>query len=150
MNGNVVLLWDVEDAVQLRLQAALAHAQFHVHMVNGDPTRALEETNARLVMLDPVILDRWAVAMFQLPLLRGLPRRMAITKGALRRRQEFDSPQQALESWRGRGAFRGWSEMITGSAAFNRSVASGVPRAVDRVTEPGRSRLRPTGYEGLD
>ncbi len=67
---------------------------------------------SRLLMLDPVILDRWAVAMFQLPLLRGLPRRMAITKGAMRRRREFESPQQALESWRGRGAFRGWSEMM--------------------------------------
>lgn len=67
---------------------------------------------SRLVMLDPVILDRWAVAMFQLPLLRALPRRMAITRAALRRRQAFDSREQALESWRGRGAFRGWSEMM--------------------------------------
>lgn len=84
---------------------------------------------SRLLMLDPVILDRWAVAMFQLPLLRGLPRRMAITRGALRRRRDFDSPQQALESWRGRGAFRGWSEMMLAdyvSEAFVETEGGGV------------------------
>ncbi len=84
---------------------------------------------SRLLMLDPVILDRWAVAMFQLPLLRRLPRGMAITRGALRRRQEFDTPHQALESWRGRGAFRGWSEMMLAdyvSEAFVETGSGGV------------------------
>ena len=84
---------------------------------------------SRLLMLDPVILDRWAVAMFQLPLLRRLPRGMAITRGALRRRREFDDPRQALESWRGRGAFRGWSEMMLAdyvSEAFIETESGGV------------------------
>jgi pimeloyl-ACP methyl ester carboxylesterase len=67
---------------------------------------------SRLVMFDPVIMPpryRWVMGV---PGLRNLPRLMPITKGAMRRRNHFDSPQQAMDSWRGRGAFKGWSDMM--------------------------------------
>lgn len=67
---------------------------------------------SRLVLFEPVILRREAVALFQLPLLRRLPQRMAITRGALRRRGTFDSREQALSALRGRGAFKGWPDMV--------------------------------------
>jgi pimeloyl-ACP methyl ester carboxylesterase len=67
---------------------------------------------SRLVLFDPVILPHASVIAFQFPLLRNLLRRMPIARGALRRRRLFDSREQALAAWRGRGAFRGWPEMM--------------------------------------
>lgn len=67
---------------------------------------------ARLVMFDPVVLPRGVNLMMAIPGLRQWTRTWPITKGAIRRRNRFDSPQQALDSWRGRGAFRGWSDMM--------------------------------------
>lgn len=67
---------------------------------------------SRLVLFDPVIMPRSVSLMMVLPGLRTLARHWPITKGAIRRRNQFDSPEQALASWRGRGAFKGWSEMM--------------------------------------
>lgn len=67
---------------------------------------------ARLVMFDPVVLPRGLNLMMAIPGLRQWTRTWPITKGAIRRRERFDTPQQALDSWRGRGAFRGWSDMM--------------------------------------
>jgi pimeloyl-ACP methyl ester carboxylesterase len=67
---------------------------------------------SRLVLFDPVIMPRGVSLMMALPGLRTLARHWPITKGAVRRRNQFDSPEQALASWRGRGAFKGWSEMM--------------------------------------
>lgn len=70
------------------------------------------EKISSLVLFDPVIMPRGVGLMMALPGLRTLTRHWPITKGALRRRNRFDSPEQALNSWRGRGAFKGWSEMM--------------------------------------
>lgn len=67
---------------------------------------------SRLVLFDPVVMPRGVNLMMALPVLRVLPRHWPITKGAVRRRNQFESPEQALASWRGRGAFKGWSEMM--------------------------------------
>jgi pimeloyl-ACP methyl ester carboxylesterase len=65
-----------------------------------------------LVLLDPVIWTHAWVRAFQFPLLRDLPKRIPIARGALRRRRLFDSREQALKAYRGRGAFKGWPEMM--------------------------------------
>ena len=65
-----------------------------------------------LVLFDPVIWSRWAVAAFQLPLLDRIPSRIPLVKGARRRRATFDSREQAMAAYTGRGAFKGWPEMM--------------------------------------
>lgn len=65
-----------------------------------------------LVLLDPVIWSRWAVAAFKLPLLDRIASRIPLVKNALRRRAVFDSREQAMAAYSGRGAFRGWPEMM--------------------------------------
>ena len=65
-----------------------------------------------LVLLDPVIWSRWAVAAFKLPLLDRMASRIPLVKNALRRRAVFDSREQAMAAYRNRGAFRGWPEMM--------------------------------------
>lgn len=67
---------------------------------------------AGLVLLDPVIWSRWAVAAFKLPLLDRLASRIPLVRNALRRRAVFDSREQAMAAYSGRGAFRGWPEMM--------------------------------------
>ena len=84
---------------------------------------------SRLALFDPVVMPRGVSLMTALPGLRALPRHWPITKGAMRRRNQFDSPEQALASWRGRGAFKGWSEMMLAdyvSDAFVPSEGGGV------------------------
>lgn len=70
------------------------------------------ERVAKLVLLDPVIWTRWAVAAFHLPLLDRLASRIPLVQNALRRRATFDSREQALKAYAGRGAFKGWPEMM--------------------------------------
>lgn len=65
-----------------------------------------------LVLLDPVIWSRWAVAAFKLPLLDRIASRIPLVRNALRRRRVFDSREQAMAAYLGRGAFRGWPEMM--------------------------------------
>lgn len=65
-----------------------------------------------LVLLDPVIWSRWVVAAFKLPLLDRMASRIPLVKNALRRRAVFDSREQAMAAYSGRGAFRGWPEMM--------------------------------------
>lgn len=65
-----------------------------------------------LVLFDPVIWTRPWVTAFKFPILRGLPSRIPLAKGALRRRRLFDSREQAVAAYRGRGAFKGWPEMM--------------------------------------
>lgn len=66
---------------------------------------------SQIVAFDPVIWKRWAVAALQLPLFDRLPSHIPLVKGALRRRSRFDSREQALNAYRGRGAFKGWSDI---------------------------------------
>lgn len=65
-----------------------------------------------LVLLDPVIWSRWAVAAFKLPLLDRIASRIPLVRNALRRRAVFDSREQAMAAYLGRGAFLGWPEMM--------------------------------------
>ncbi|MDI1280501.1 alpha/beta hydrolase [Brevundimonas sp.] len=65
-----------------------------------------------LVLFDPVIWSRWAVAAFQLPLLDRIASRIPLVKAARRRRAVFDSREQAMAAYSGRGAFKGWPEMV--------------------------------------
>ncbi len=65
-----------------------------------------------LVLFDPVVWSRWVVAAFHLPLLDRLASRIPLVRGALRRRKIFDSREQAMAAYLGRGAFRGWPEMM--------------------------------------
>ena len=65
-----------------------------------------------LVLLDPVIWRRWVVMAFHLPLLDRAASRIPLVKSALRRRAVFDSREQAMTAYTGRGAFRGWPEVM--------------------------------------
>jgi pimeloyl-ACP methyl ester carboxylesterase len=67
---------------------------------------------SKLVLMDPVIWGRLSVALFQLPLFDRIPGHIPLVKGALRRRAVFESREQALAAYSGRGAFRGWPEMM--------------------------------------
>lgn len=69
------------------------------------------EKVARLLLLDPVIWRREMVVAMNLPVLRHMAGRSPIVASTLRRRAVFDSREQALEAYRGRGAFKGWSDM---------------------------------------
>lgn len=67
---------------------------------------------SRVVAFEPVIWKRWMTAAFNLPLLEGLAIHFPLVKSALRRRVRFDSREQALAAYRGRGAFKGWSDIM--------------------------------------
>jgi pimeloyl-ACP methyl ester carboxylesterase len=67
---------------------------------------------SKLVLMDPVIWGRVAVALFQLPLFDRLASRIPLVKNARKRRALFESREQALAAYSGRGAFRGWPEMM--------------------------------------
>lgn len=76
---------------------------------------------SRLLLLDPVVWGRLTVAMFHIPGLDRIPSRVPIVKSTLRRRAVFESREQAFNSWRGRGAFKGWPD-----AALADYVSSGL------------------------
>ena len=67
---------------------------------------------SKLVLMDPVIWGRLTVALFQLPVFDRMASHIPLVKGARRRRAVFDSREQALAAYSGRGAFRGWPEMM--------------------------------------
>lgn len=67
---------------------------------------------SRLVLFDPVIWTRWMAGLFQLPLFDRLSGGIPLVRGALRRRAVFDNREQAMAAYLGRGAFRGWPEMM--------------------------------------
>lgn len=69
------------------------------------------ERVSRLLLLDPVIWPRPMAAALSLPLVGRLSRRFPIVVGTLKRRALFDSREQALAAYRGRGAFKGWSDL---------------------------------------
>jgi hypothetical protein len=52
------------------------------------------------------------VLVFQLPLLERMAGRIPLVKNARRRRAAFDSREQAMAAYSGRGAFRGWPEIM--------------------------------------
>lgn len=70
------------------------------------------ERISSLVLLDPVVWSRSAHFAFGFPGLRRLPGRIPLVKGALKRRRSFESLDQALGAYRGRGAFRNWPDAM--------------------------------------
>lgn len=69
------------------------------------------ERVSRLLLLDPVIWRREMVLAMHLPGLRYMASRNPIVASTLKRRALFDSRDQALQAYRGRGAFKGWPDM---------------------------------------
>ena len=69
------------------------------------------ERVSRLMLMDPVIWSRLSVFVFHLPFLDQMSRGHPLVRGALARRSRFESREQALAAYTGRGAFRGWPEM---------------------------------------
>ncbi len=67
---------------------------------------------SQLVLFDPVIWSGPLSLAFRLPLLRRLTARFPMVAGTLRRRSTFESREQALAAYRGRGAFKGWSDSV--------------------------------------
>nr|WP_314121927.1 alpha/beta hydrolase [uncultured Brevundimonas sp.] len=65
-----------------------------------------------LVLFDPVIWKRSAVLAFNLPFAHRLMAGIPIARSTLRRRSRFDSREQAMAAYRGRGAFKGWPDMV--------------------------------------
>lgn len=61
-----------------------------------------------LVLADPVLLKPAYYRWLNTPLLGLMATKNALSKGALRRRREFGSPQEAADSLRDRGAFKTW------------------------------------------
>ena len=66
----------------------------------------------RLVLLDPVIWARPMALMFRLPLLDRVAGANPLIRNTLRRRARFASRDEALKAYRGRGAFKGWSDAV--------------------------------------
>jgi len=67
---------------------------------------------SKLVLFDPVIWGGLTCLVFRTPLLRRLGDRIPLVKNARRRRATFDTREQALATYRGRGAFRGWPDTV--------------------------------------
>ena len=70
------------------------------------------EKVSQVVAFEPVIWKRWMTTAFNLPFLGGLAVHFPLVKTALRRRARFDSREQAMAAYRGRGAFKGWSDIM--------------------------------------
>lgn len=65
-----------------------------------------------LVMMDPVIWPRPMALALNLPLVGRMAANNPMVRGALKRRALFDSREQALNGYRGKGAFKGWPDMM--------------------------------------
>ncbi|MEQ7153865.1 alpha/beta fold hydrolase [Brevundimonas aurifodinae] len=70
------------------------------------------ERVSRLVLFDPVIWGGLTSIVLRAPGLRRLSERYPLVRASRRRRALFDSREQALEAYRGRGAFRGWPDPV--------------------------------------
>ncbi len=68
------------------------------------------ERTASLVLFDPVIWSRATSLLFRLPVMRAGLYNNPLARTARRRRSAFESREQALAAYRGRGAFRGWPD----------------------------------------
>jgi pimeloyl-ACP methyl ester carboxylesterase len=78
----------------LTLYAALKQPDLFSHVILIDPT-----------MLSPKLI--WQIRVMKL---FGLEARSWLVKGALRRRREWGSIEEAFEYFRGRGLFKNWSD----------------------------------------
>lgn len=65
-----------------------------------------------LVLLDAVVWPKPMATMLRLPLLSQLARINPLVSNTLKRRERFDSREEALKAYRGRGAFKGWDDAV--------------------------------------
>ena len=88
----------VVEGCRLARPAGLGHSSGAAALLMAELLRP--GTFASLILVEPIV--------FPLPPVRTED--FPMTRAALRRRRVFPSPEAAAESWRGRGAFAGWSE----------------------------------------
>jgi len=69
-----------------------------------------KERIEKLFMIEPVLYSYWESLKFSLISKMKINRRLDIASGAAKRRRQFDSYEHALNSYRGRGAFRTWGD----------------------------------------
>ena len=82
-----------------------------------------------LVLIDPVIMPRLLAISAQAPWGRRMGRRFPITEAALRRRRGFESAEAAFAAYKGRGAFKTWTDTQLAdyvAAAFAPNAEGGV------------------------
>jgi pimeloyl-ACP methyl ester carboxylesterase len=65
-----------------------------------------------LTLFDPVIWKRSTFLIFNLPFAHRLLAGIPIARATRRRRAVFESREQAFAAYRGRGAFKGWPDMV--------------------------------------
>jgi pimeloyl-ACP methyl ester carboxylesterase len=63
-----------------------------------------------LILLDPTFLPVYACRIIRLMKYAGLSDRLPLVQKTLRRRRHFESQDQAVNAFRGRGVFSGWTE----------------------------------------
>jgi pimeloyl-ACP methyl ester carboxylesterase len=96
---------------------------------------------SKLVLADPVIWSRLSVLAFGLPLLDRLPQRIPLVRNALKRRAQFDSREAAMSAYRGRGAFKGWPDMMLADY-----LSDGMEESGDGVTLTCRPETEAANY----
>jgi pimeloyl-ACP methyl ester carboxylesterase len=64
------------------------------------------------VLFDPVMWGQVGVILAHLPFARAGAKRAPIAVQATRRRSVFDSRKAAFEAYKGRGAFKGWPDVM--------------------------------------
>jgi pimeloyl-ACP methyl ester carboxylesterase len=65
-----------------------------------------------LVLFDPVVLTRWQMVAAHLPGGSKAMKASPLAVGAAKRRAVFDSVEAAFAAYKGRGAFRTWSDVM--------------------------------------
>jgi len=65
-----------------------------------------------LVLFDPVVMTRWQTLTRHLPGRARAMRKNPLAAGAAKRRAVFDSVEAAFAAYKGRGAFKTWSDVM--------------------------------------
>jgi pimeloyl-ACP methyl ester carboxylesterase len=65
-----------------------------------------------LVLFEPVVMSRWRMIAAHLPGGAKALRQQPLAVGAAKRRSVFDSVEDAFASYKGRGAFKTWSDIM--------------------------------------
>lgn len=65
-----------------------------------------------LLLMEPVIWERRQTMVFQLPFSHRLAERAPLAINARKRRDQFDSREQAFAAYLNRGAFKGWPDVM--------------------------------------
>jgi pimeloyl-ACP methyl ester carboxylesterase len=75
-------------------------------------TAAKPSAVAGLVLFDPVVISRWQTIMAHLPGGAKALRQSPLALGAAKRRSVYDSVEAAFAAYKGRGAFKTWSDIM--------------------------------------